>query len=912
MFDGDTFNNGIWIYKIITDADKLVGVTLKKEAFSTESVTLGYDDMPYEKLIDTEDNEYLTVSYKDAFKKLPSGVTALTINNWTNRNIMDMSYMFNGCSAMTALDLNNFNTANVENMSLMFYECYLMKELTGTNNWNTSKVQTLNNTFGRCMALVELDLSGWDLSAITDAYNMFTSCDKLEAIHVNESVYETFIPMRYDTGIVFEDWFYRDKSLLPTLQWDQVVSSSEDTTIMITAFASIVYNGTFDTLESSTPPYFINGIYRYSVFEYPTNDNKRIIGAILDDKTISKLDIPESVSPASFVMDSKNELLPVSIFDNILSFAESLTFVNVSEWDIKNVVDMSNLFCGCKALMDIKGLGEWDIKNVVDMSCMFGGCSMLQSLSLAKWVLKDGIRLESMFAGCNRLIILTIPLNMAKQFYNLSATIRLPFNTWYYGTTQISNAVLDSISSSVVTFTKDPTTVLYYDSTFPTTDTSFTKYGWQYKIYKSTLYDDDPDDDKPAEYRPAFIEARLTTEALSAGTTPSSLPVSVITDTDFASLPVMSMKQAFMGSMATSIVINGWNAYFINDMSGMFSGCLVLKSATLKGLVKSNITTLYAMFAFCSSLMTLDLSDWTVNDDTNIDEIFSGCTALTRVKLSKGGARLLSKLPAPADGVSWRVVHNNTQTELTDLKWNNAWGEGAKWFVCYPISADKTLTGVTFTDNTYTNGMWTYTLGDDGISLSINESGLPEISNGTLTLNYDHMPYEKLVMTDKTTYVTMSYKDAFAALPDTVTTLIVNNWTNRTIYTMESMFDNCDVLKSITLNSFDTFGVENMKTMFYNCSSLETLTLGDKFDTLNVTDMTDMFEDCAALSSMSLYKASNSIIKELPSATWTVKNNESDEVNKVTVSEGVSASWTYDEPATWTLVPWTLSRTIQS
>ena len=34
-----------------------------------------------------------------------------------------MSFMFRGCSSLKVLNLNNFNTDNVINMSFMFYGC---------------------------------------------------------------------------------------------------------------------------------------------------------------------------------------------------------------------------------------------------------------------------------------------------------------------------------------------------------------------------------------------------------------------------------------------------------------------------------------------------------------------------------------------------------------------------------------------------------------------------------------------------------------------------------------------------------------------------------------------------------------------------------------------------------------------
>ena len=53
---------------------------------------------------------------------------------------------------------------------------------------------------------------------------------------------------------------------------------------------------------------------------------------------------------------------------------KSIHLIDISKWDIRNVTNMSSMFRYCKSLPDIS---KWDTKNVKDMSCMFDGCSKL-------------------------------------------------------------------------------------------------------------------------------------------------------------------------------------------------------------------------------------------------------------------------------------------------------------------------------------------------------------------------------------------------------------------------------------------------------------------------------------------------------------------------------------------------------
>lgn len=65
--------------------------------------------------------------------------------------------MFNNNSNLINIDLSNFNTSNVTNMSSMF---------------------------SMCEKLISLDLSNWDTSNVKDMRNMFDNCSKLTSIKV--------------------------------------------------------------------------------------------------------------------------------------------------------------------------------------------------------------------------------------------------------------------------------------------------------------------------------------------------------------------------------------------------------------------------------------------------------------------------------------------------------------------------------------------------------------------------------------------------------------------------------------------------------------------------------------------------------------------------------------------------------
>ena len=387
----------------------------------------------------------------------------------------------------------------------------------------------------------------------------------------------------------------------------------------------------------------------------------------------------------------------------------------------------------------------------------------------------------------------------------------------------------------------------------------------------------------------------------------------------------------------------------VTDMNSMFANCYALTELSLGNNFNTrNVTDMNKMFSSCWALTTLSLGDkFNTSNVTSMNDMFSGCMALTSIPLYETSESIVKALPL----ATWTVTDNNsddvdtvTVSEESSVTWNQ--GEPAQW--TNPpwtfSNPAKILNDGTFTGNTFTKDLWTYTITGTNVGVKLNGDAFnAQFSTATsVTLGYEHMPYEKLMKSgDTTEYLIVSYEGMFSELlPTTLKTLTIDNWTNRNVTDMAELFTSCEDIASLNLgNNFNTSKVTDMRSIFSNCYALTTLSLRANFNTSSVTDMRNMFARCDALTSLSLgtsfntsavtniaavffgsgalnsvtlYQSSSSIIKELPSATWTVKNNRSDEVNKVTVSEGVSASWTYDEPTTWTNTPWTLSRNIQS
>lgn len=90
-------------------------------------------------------------------------------------NVTDMTYMFNGCSALQSVPL--FDTTNVTNMRYMFFGC---TSLTNVPLFDTSSVTNMRFMFELCTSLTSVPL--FNTSNVTDMEGMFDACSALQSV----------------------------------------------------------------------------------------------------------------------------------------------------------------------------------------------------------------------------------------------------------------------------------------------------------------------------------------------------------------------------------------------------------------------------------------------------------------------------------------------------------------------------------------------------------------------------------------------------------------------------------------------------------------------------------------------------------------------------------------------------------
>ena len=116
------------------------------------------------------------------FNDLFALTTIEGIEYFDTSSVTDMVGMFRA-SGITSLDLSGWDVSNVTNMQDMFFITTSLEYL-NLSGWDTGNVTNMHQMFSRT-GLSHLDLSGWDTSNVTTMENMFDRAQNLVGLNVS-------------------------------------------------------------------------------------------------------------------------------------------------------------------------------------------------------------------------------------------------------------------------------------------------------------------------------------------------------------------------------------------------------------------------------------------------------------------------------------------------------------------------------------------------------------------------------------------------------------------------------------------------------------------------------------------------------------------------------------------------------
>ena len=97
----------------------------------------------------------------------------------------------------------------------------------------------------------------------------------------------------------------------------------------------------------------------------------------------------------------------VTVMNRMFAGCESLTALDLSSFNTAKVTDMSWMFNGCDSLTALD-ISSFNTAKVTDMSCMFADCQSLTALNLSNFDTAKVTDMNGMFWGCKSLMALDL------------------------------------------------------------------------------------------------------------------------------------------------------------------------------------------------------------------------------------------------------------------------------------------------------------------------------------------------------------------------------------------------------------------------------------------------------------------------------------------------------------------------
>lgn len=309
------------------------------------------------------DKAYLNEDSANAFSGFSNVVSITGLELLDASNTVNFSNMFAGCEKLELLDLTKWNVGSANDISGMFQNCTALQSM-DLSIWDASKLVSIKNMFKGCTNLKSVDLSGLQTDDVLDYSGIFENCNSLTSVNI--SGWNT------SKGVTFERLFSGCYRLNSIQQTGFDLSSAENAQEMFKNCSSLA---------------------ALDVSEWNTARLKNVSGMFSSCEIIESLDV--SYWDVSAVTDMS------SMFSNCVN----LNKVDFSKWDVSSVTTMQSMFDNCKNLSQetFETMLHWDTPSLQTTSCMFINCTKLESVNLNEWEMDNVTDMTSMFQGCESL-----------------------------------------------------------------------------------------------------------------------------------------------------------------------------------------------------------------------------------------------------------------------------------------------------------------------------------------------------------------------------------------------------------------------------------------------------------------------------------------------------------------------------
>ena len=436
--------------------------------------------------LDTIDTKNVTVMGSMFFDC--TNLTSLDLSNFDTSNVTNMSSMFRNCYKLENVDISSFNTSKVTSLTYMFGHCMKLKNL-DLSHFDTSNVTSISSMLEECINLdtinisnfdltkivsrdnmipytiknviarntkynniskgiyagksnmVSIDLTGADVSQVTDLDSMFSNCSSLTSLDLSSfdtsnatimarifyycSSLSTLNLSNFDTSNVTDmSWMFYGCSNLTSIN----LSSFNTTKVIDMSYMfsscgklSSLDLSNFNTSKVTNMSYMFSniGLTSIDLSSFDTSKVTNMSYMFSSCRKLSSLDITmlntSKVTNMEYMLANLNmptidlSHLDTSKVTNMFRMftGSQFTTLDVSSFITSNVTNMGGMFSQCDKLTSLD-LSNFDTSNVTDMSWMFYKNSDLVSLNLSSFNTLKASNMSEMFSECTSLIELDL------------------------------------------------------------------------------------------------------------------------------------------------------------------------------------------------------------------------------------------------------------------------------------------------------------------------------------------------------------------------------------------------------------------------------------------------------------------------------------------------------------------------
>ena len=354
----------------------------------------------------------------------------------------------------------------------------------------------------------------------------------------------------------------------------------------------------------------------------------------------------------------------------------------------------------------------------------------------------------------------------------------------------------------------------------------------------------------------------------------------VVFDESFAAASPTTCRSWFNGFLQLTEIkgIKNLNTSNVSDMAYMFAGCSKLKSVDLTYMYSPYVKNMSYMFCDCSSLKTVYLKGLNTSNVENMNNMFERCISLGYLDLSSFNTQNVKNFEKMFYGCSWlKAIYASPKFVVVNSP--NLISKALMFELCYQLAGESKSYYPAHVNGDYAKIDGGYFL--DATYLK------PWVKQNDKTFTF-YYGYKKTLgegeyklddwlnkkNNDKTVFTKATFDESFALYQPTS----CDSWffyylkleeienlhylNTSKVTTMEGMFMQCSVIKSLDLSAFETSKVENFYGMFAHCKELESLDVSN-FDTSAATNMREMFIRCLKLKTIDLTNFETAKVKTM-------------------------------------------------